>query len=146
MTEFITTYDDWHEEYKKDRDKVWVIAHLTDDRTIYFDDFSVWIKIKDLCSSENVYIKEIQFQFRSNVVDAGIDDPEGVYLIRCVKGTMGAKSRDYYIVGEVNSGLVYKHMWLIPELFIEESFEDTVDNCFEEAIIYQDGRKKIKPK
>ena len=74
MTDFITTYDEWYEEYKKDRDKVWILAHLTDGRIIYFEDFSVWLKIKELCSSEDIYVKEIQFQFRSNVVDAGIGD------------------------------------------------------------------------
>ena len=143
MTDFITTYEEWYEQYKKDRDKVWLIAHLTDGRSVYFDDFSVWLKLKSVCSEENIYVKEIQFQFRSNVVDAGISDCEGVYLIRSVKGMMGGESRDYYVVGEVNSDLVHKDMWLIPELFIEESFEDTVDNCFEEAIIFRDGKRKI---
>tara|TARA_R110002020_G_scaffold103752_24_gene243274 strand:- start:14313 stop:14744 length:432 start_codon:yes stop_codon:yes gene_type:complete len=143
MNDFITTYDEWYEEYKKNRDEVWIIAHLTDDRTIYFNDFAVWLKIKDLCESDKLFVKKIQFQFRSHIVDANIGDCEGVYLIRCVKGMMGGESRDYYVVGEVISNLVYKDMWLTPELFVEESFEDTVDNCFEEAIIYQYDKGKI---
>jgi hypothetical protein len=34
-------------------------------------------------------------------------------------------------------------MWLTPELVEDNSYEDDLNNCFEEALIYQNGKKSI---
>jgi len=144
MDDFITTHKEWYKEYQKDREKVWIIAEFSDDSKIYFSEHSVWLKIKDICKEKRLSITQLQLQFRSHVVDVEIDGADAIYLIRSIKGQLGGQSRDYVTVGKVQSNSVKKDMWLIPELIIEETFEETIDKCFEEAIIYQYGKEKIR--
>ena len=37
---------------------------------------------------------------------------------------------------------MHKQMWLIPELIVEKELFDELDECFEEAIIYNEKAKK----
>jgi len=60
-------------------------------------------------------------------------------------GQMGSDSKNYFTSGKVSKGKVYKKMWLIPELIVEKEFEDDVEDCFSEAIIY-DKKKKNREK
>ena len=50
-------------------------------------------------------------------------------------------TKDYYTIGKLVDGVVLKSRWLTPELIVEEKIEDSLDNCFEEAIIYNHARK-----
>ena len=71
------------------------------------------------------------------MIEEDVDGAEGVYLVRSVMGQIGGDSSNYYVIGRVVGDKVLKTSWLTPELIQEENFEDTLDNCFEEAIIYQ---------
>ena len=51
-------------------------------------------------------------------------------------GQMGAQNKKYYTTGILKNGIVYKKMWLIPELVVEKELEDDIEDCFEEALIY----------
>ena len=144
MDSFITTHSEWYEEYQKDRGKVWVVTELSDGSKVYFSEHSTWLKLKEVCIEKQISITQLQLQFRSHLVDIEIDGAEALYLIRSVKGLLGGETKNYITVGKIKSGSVKKDMWLIPELIIEETFEETIDNCFEEAIIYQHGKEKIR--
>jgi len=144
VNNLITTHEEWYEEYQKDRGKVWIITELSDDGKIYFSEYKTWLKVKELCEEQQLSVSRLQLQFRSHVVDVEIEGAEALYLIRSVRGSLGGESKDYMTVGKIKSDSVKKDMWLIPELIIEETFEETIDNCFEEAIIYQHGKEKIR--
>lgn len=144
MNDFITSHDEWYKEYQGDREKTWVVTEFSDNSKVYFSEHKDWLKIKALCKEKRLSITKLQLQFRSNVVDIEIGGVDAIYLIRSVKGLLGGDSKNYLTVGKVQSNNVKKDMWLIPELIIEETFEETIDNCFEEAIIYQYGKEKIQ--
>ena len=55
---------------------------------------------------------------------------------------MGGDSKHYYTVGIIKGDVVHKKMWIIPELIEEKSYEDDIDACFEEGIIYNDQKTK----
>ena len=59
-------------------------------------------------------------------------------------GSMGAKSRNYLTYGKINGDKVKKQMWIIPELVVEKTYDDIIDNCFEEAIIDVEKTKEIE--
>jgi len=69
------------------------------------------------------------------------EDAEALYFVRSVMGAMGMKTKNYFTVGYLKEGIVYKKMWLVPELMVEKELEDTLDQCFEEAMLYN-GKKK----
>tara|TARA_Y100000296_G_scaffold77032_1_gene98209 strand:+ start:54 stop:485 length:432 start_codon:yes stop_codon:yes gene_type:complete len=137
MNSYITTHDQWLEEYRKDKRAIWVRVLLSDGREIYFKDYGVWKDLKETCQKEVLSIKQVKLQYRSHVIEEDVDGAEGVYLVRSVMGQIGGDSSNYYVIGRVVGDKVLKTSWLTPELIQEENFEDTLDNCFEEAIIYQ---------
>ena len=77
-------------------------------------------------------------QFRSHEVTIDVEDAEAVYLVRSVMGQMGGESRQYYTTGRLEGGKMHKKMWLTPELIVEKELTDEIDECFEEAIIYNE--------
>jgi len=136
MNSYITTHDQWLEEYRKDKRAIWVRALLSDGREIYFKDYDTWHDIKKTCSERCLSVEKIKLQYRSHIIEVDTNGVEGVYLVRSVMGQIGGDSKNYYTIGCVIDGKVRKSMWLTPELIEEENIEDTLDNCFEEAIIY----------
>jgi hypothetical protein len=55
---------------------------------------------------------------------------------------MGGTSRDCYTIGVINGDKAKKTMWLTPELIEDSSYEDDLNSCFEEALIYNDRTAK----
>lgn len=141
MTSYITTYDQWLSAFRKDKRSIWIKVDLSSGTQIYFKDYADWQDIKKTCESESLEIHAVSLQFKSNIIKVDTKDSDGVYLIRAIRGRMGGKSQHYYTIGLLREGVVHKGMWLTPELIEEENYEDTLDNCFEEAIIYNHARK-----
>ena len=56
-------------------------------------------------------------------------------------GQMGGQTKNYFTTGLVNGDKVEKKMWLTPELVVDKEYEDEIENCFEEAIIYDKTEK-----
>jgi hypothetical protein len=88
------------------------------------------------------YLAELSLQFRSHEEKLDLTDAEGIYLITSAMCSMGGASKNYLTFGKVNGSSVKKQMWIIPELIIEKEYDDTIDNCFEEAIINVGEKKK----
>ena len=143
MHDIISTYEEWYDEYVKDRDRTCVVVDFSDGTQAYFTNLKQWLEVKDICEKNNSSISKLSLQFRSHKVETDIKDADGVYLVGCLKGQFGAEAIHYIISGKVVGESVTKQMWMVPELIIEETIEETVENCFEEAIIYQDGKRKI---
>ena len=130
------------EHYRTDKTVVWIKIKLTDGREFYLNKYNLWKDVKTYCEARSVFIKEFCLQFRSHEVKIDMSDAEGVYLIRSILGQMGGDSKHYYTVGIIKGDVVHKKMWIIPELIEEKSYEDDIDSCFEEGIIYNDQKTK----
>jgi hypothetical protein len=141
MTQYTTSRKEWLLEYRKDKEAIWVRAVLSDGVEIFFKDYSVWLSLQEKCESESLSVCTIKLQYRSHVIEVDTSDAEAVYLVRSVMGEFGGNTRNYYTIGTLQDGVVYKTRWLVPELEAEEKSEETLDNCFEEAIIHNHAHK-----
>lgn len=132
--------DKWREFFKKsNRHITWVKVMLCNGEHYFFSDHKKWLSIKEHCDTKNLIVSEIELQFRSHRVIIDIDeDYEGVYFVPSVMGMVGAETRNYFTVGVLKKGVVYKKMYLVPELIIEKEMADPISLCFEEALIYNE--------
>lgn len=136
MKTFITSYTSWLEEYKKDKYKTWIRAILSNQVEIYLKDFSEWIDLKEYCKTNKLSISKVGLQYRSHSIEIDTENCDGVYLIRSIIGSFGQSTRQTFTVGKLIDGIVKKTSWIVPELIKEIDSEDKVEDCFEEAIIY----------
>jgi hypothetical protein len=141
MNKYITSYSQWLSAFKKNSRAIWVKVSFSNGQEIYFSDYKDWQDIKSICQSEGLGVDNISLQYKSHIINIDTQDSDGVYLVRALRGQIGGDSRQYYTVGVIDEGVVKKGMWLTPELIEEENYEDTLDNCFEQAIIYNHARK-----
>ena len=141
MTNYITTREEWLEEYRKDKTSIWVRTVLSDGREIFFREYRTWLSIKETCISDSLSVCMIKLQYKSHLEEIDMSDAEAVYLVRSIKGQIGGNTREYYTVGKLVNGVVLKSKWLTPELVEEEKTEETLDKRFEEAMIYNHARK-----
>ncbi len=130
------------EKYRTNKQAIWIKIKLTSGREIFFDDYRQWQAIKDVCEKTGAFIQNFHLQFRSHEVKIDITDADGIYFIRSVMGQMGGDTKHYYTVGVIRGDIVSKKMFIIPELVEEKSYEDDIESCFPEGIIYNGQKKK----
>jgi uncharacterized protein (DUF2164 family) len=126
----------WLKDYRRNKEATWIRCKLTNDEEINCENFSEWIDLKSKCEKENLFFKKFILQYRSHQEEVDVKDIDALYLIRSIKGRMGGEDQHSYTVGTIKDNKVDKKMWLIPELIVDIEYEDKVENCFEEAIIY----------
>jgi hypothetical protein len=136
MINFIRSYQDWLEEYKKNKYNTWIRATLTNNEEIYLREYSEWLELKDYCKQKNLGVTKVGLQYRSNSIEVDTCNSDGVYLTRSILASFGQSERQTYTVGKVFESRVEKSIWVIPELIKQLEEEDNIDQCFEEAIIY----------
>jgi hypothetical protein len=141
MKQFIHTHNDWLIEYKKDKTLTWFKVTLSDKLDYYFSNYSDWADIKRICESNKLNVIAIGLQYKSNSCNVDTIDADGVYLIRSALGAMGEITRQTITIGKLYNKIVYKTMWVVPELVEQLNDQDVIENCFEEAIIYNDKQK-----
>lgn len=142
MKTFITSYSDWLEEYKKDKYKTWIRAILSNDSEIYLKDYAEWLELKEYCLNNKLGIKKVGLQYRSHSIEVDTDNSDGVYLAKSILGSFGQATKQTFTVGILQDNVVNKTTWLIPELLKELETKDTIENCFEEALIYNYAKEK----
>ena len=54
---------------------------------------------------------------------------------------MGGVSRECITVGVIDKNTVRKKIWPTPEIIEDKSYEDDVENCFEEALVYKNDKR-----
>ena len=128
--------NEWLKHFRRNKTGTWIIIELTNGSTHFRDHFNGWLEIKRICDDENIFIKRLYLKFRSHLVEIDIKDADGLYLVRSILGKIGGKSKEHYTTGVVKGDKVYKKMWMIPELISERDSEDSIERCFEQAIIY----------
>ena len=132
----------WLKQYRKNKQAVWIRCKLTNGEEFNYDKFEGWRELKAKCDKEDLFLSELHLQYRSHKATIDISEAvDGVYLIRSLLGALGSDSKEYYTVGLVNGSNVSKKMWITPELVLDKEYEDEIENCFEEAIIYDKTKK-----
>jgi hypothetical protein len=142
MNNFITSYTDWLEEYKKDKYNTWIRAILNDGKEIYLRNYNEWMDLKNYCKLHKLCINKIGLQYRSSSIEIDTSGTDAVYLIRSMLATFGKDEKHTYTVGKVYGNKVKKTIWIIPELIQHLEEEDNIEQCFEEAIIYNYATEK----
>lgn len=135
------TNQTWLEAYRKNKNAIWIKCTLSNGESLFFDEFDGWRTIKNICETQNIFLRKLSLQFRSHEVDIDIDNCDGVYLIRSILGQLGSDTQNFYTVGKVVKNKVYKKLFLIPELIVTKEVEDDIEDCFAEAIIYNEEKK-----
>jgi hypothetical protein len=126
---------EWLKHYRSNKDAVWIKCHTSDGIDRYMHKMSDWVELVKLSLKSDVFLQSLSIQYRSHEEPLDIVGCDRVYLITSVMGSMGNPSRDYLTFGKVIGDVVEKQMWLIPELIVEKTYNDTIENCFKEAII-----------
>jgi hypothetical protein len=134
-TMFINTHDQWLQEYRKDKYKVWIRVTLSNGIDYYLPDHESWLKLKPLCEKQKLKVIKVGLQYRSNYVEVDTADTDGVYLIRSIIGMMGETSRQSITIGKLYGTTLKKELWVTPELISEIKDETNVEDCFKEALI-----------
>lgn len=146
MSKYIFGYENWRNLYSscsyEEKKNVWVVITTSDIKEIYLRNFTDWYYFQDYVDENKVTIDKIGLRYKSNLMTIDTSNCDGVYLIRSVKGQFGAKTKQCFTVGKIKDGIVKKTMILTPELIEEQSYEDKVETCFEEAIVYHGKRKE----
>ena len=133
--------DKWIDAYRTNKSAVWIRCTLSNGEELFYDKFDGWKEIKKKCESDKLFFKSLSLQFRSHKVDVDVSDCDGVYLIRSVMGQIGSDTRNYYTFGRIFGDKVKKQMWLVPELIVDKEFEESINDCFAETIIYNEASK-----
>jgi hypothetical protein len=133
--------DEFLKHYKKNKTAVWIRCKLTNGEEFNFDKHEQWRNLKQKCESEKLYFSELYLQYKSHKESIDIDNSDGIYIVRSAMGQMGGQTKNYFTTGLVNGDKVEKKMWLTPELVVDKEYEDEIENCFEEAIIYDKTEK-----
>lgn len=146
MTNLIFGYDSWKKKYSESpREKkynIWIYAKLDNNKEVYVEEYKYWQELKEYCYNNNLSIQKLGLRYRSHQIETETDCTDAVYMVRSVKGEFGGATKQCYTIGLLKDNQVKKTMWLTPELVEESSFVDNVEDCFEEAFIYQNGKKE----
>lgn len=137
----ITNKDKWLEVFRTNVRATWLIVTLQDGTEYFIDGTDRWHELKRYCDNNNIFLSKLSIQFKSHRERIDITDIDGIYFAKSVVGVLGAESKQTYTIGKIKDGIVYKTLWLIPELIVEREFEDYESGCFEESIIYDQKKK-----
>ena len=133
--------DKFREKYKKNNRAIWIRCKLTNGQEYNLDDHKDWRNLKTKCEEERIYFSELYLQYKSHQEAIDIDNSDGIYIVKSVMGQMGGETKNYFTTGVVNGEKVNKKMWITPELVVTNQYEDEIENCFEEAIIYDKAKE-----
>lgn len=131
----------FREKYKKNNRAIWIRCKLTNGEEFNLDEHKDWTNLKGKCEQERLYFSELYLQYKSHKESIDIENSDGIYIVKSVMGQMGGETKNYFTTGIVNGEKVKKKMWITPELIVTNEYEDEIENCFEEAIIYDKTEK-----
>lgn len=139
MMNYIIGYDAWKKEFisnGKYKHSIWIYIKLSNDQEIFLKEYDEWLTFGNYCKNNKVKINTIGLRYRSHQIEVDSSNAEAIYLIKSAKGEFGSDTKQCVTIGLLNDGIVHKTMWLTPELIEESKIKDRVEDCFQEALIY----------
>lgn len=140
----ITSYEQWLQEYRKDKYKIWIRATLSNNQEYYLPDIRDWKNLKEICKTNKLKIKKVGLQYRSHSIEVDTSDTDGVYLIKSVIGMIGETTKQTVTIGKLYGDTIHKSMWITPELIEELKTTDSIENSFEEVLIYDYQKEQTR--
>jgi hypothetical protein len=140
----ITSYEQWLQEYRKDKYKIWIRATLSNNQEYYLPDVKDWKDLKEICKTNKLKVKKVGLQYRSHSIEVDTSDTDGVYLIKSVIGMIGETTKQTVTIGKLYGDTIYKSMWITPELIEELKTKDSVADSFEEVLIYDYQKEQTR--
>ena len=114
-----------------DEKTIWV-ALLSNGQTVFQDDgregikdYSAWIRLKDHCDQEGVYIEDLKIKFRSHTVP--IPKSEGYHFIKGMGCMVGFDPEEFFIVGTLQGGTLKRTWYKVPEI-VEDKTANIEEN------------------
>ena len=134
----------WSKEYQNPEKQklIWIRIVFSDGKIIFLEQFKQWLTIQDYCIKQNISVKEVGLQYATHRITEKVDDCDGVYLVRSIKGEFGGQTKHCYTIGKLVGNKIHKKAWLVPELIFQFSSVDDVESSFAEAIVYHDKKRK----
>lgn len=113
---------------------IWV-ALLSDNTKVYMDnnnpiyeETSAWLRLKTYCQNNNLNIKSLTFQFRSNIIKPLPEDAEGYFFRNGLMGFPNGLNIGLFFAGYLKDEKVYITRIGVPEmLIIENEIRDISD-------------------
>lgn len=137
----------WAEFYRSDKSNtgfVFIKVMTTDGEHFFLRKYEEWKDVKKYCEENSVFIQDLHLQFRTNQAIIDVEGADALYVVRSVLGAVGQDTRHFLTIGVLSDGKMMKVMYAVPELIREKEYEDSLDNCFEEALIYNEEKKAFR--
>tara|TARA_B100001564_G_scaffold264623_1_gene226189 strand:- start:1988 stop:2443 length:456 start_codon:yes stop_codon:yes gene_type:complete len=142
MTSIIVGEEQWrklcNEDFGQYGNITVVVCTMSNGTKIYFRQDGDVKEIKKFCTRNKLYIKDVAVRFRSHEISIDTKDSEAIYIVKGVKGSLASDTTYCIILGSLVNGFVHKTSFSTPDLIEVYSDKDPVENCFEEALIYND--------
>lgn len=124
-TTFTERYNDFWEHNPR-----WE-AVLDDDTKVYQDDYlnhskSSWERLGEYCKKNNRRIKYFRCGFRDNVITLP-ENKSGYFFKRMVRGYFGGTTRNFFLVGYVQDGIIIINKYSVPEFILDEETTRELD-------------------
>tara|TARA_Y100001963_G_scaffold58553_1_gene81914 strand:+ start:16480 stop:16929 length:450 start_codon:yes stop_codon:yes gene_type:complete len=127
-----------------DSNPIWIVK-LSNGETVYQDDGrpdvkpeSAWLRLKQYCEENNLYITNMKLKNRSNQVDLG-SDHDGYFFCKVAGSFMFSGDTNHsFKIGYLNDGRLRVRKWNLPAI-LPEAFEDRDLKGSGEMLIYKKG-------
>ena len=141
LDKYIQGVEGWAAAYQAGgRKRIWIMVKFSDGRMIYLTDYSQWLALKPEVEELNLRIIEIGLRFRTHEITVDTSKADAVYIVRSVMAQFGGDTVHFYTTGAYDGNVVSKTRWHVPALVEESKEENDIEDCFEEALIYN-GKK-----
>lgn len=141
MYNFITSYEEWREIYKKAKYNIWYHISISNDKKIYLRNYEEWFDLKEYCEQNKLNVLNIQIRYRSHVIEIDTSNSDGVYLVKSLLSKFSGEVKNTITVGLLQDKSVEKTVWLLPELIEHRQEIDPISRCFEKCIIHHERKK-----
>lgn len=125
--------DDWLAE-RYESETRW-IATLSNGESVIQDDYrpgvfpeSAWLRLKKYCEDNNVFVTNLNLQFRSHI-ECAANNCDGIYFCRAILASMFNQQTPMYNVGVIRNNKVFLTKWRTPELIVVGNEEREIEDC-----------------
>ena len=102
------------------------IAALSNGISVYQDDLregceesSAWRRLRQFVTKEKLSIINLHIQFRSHIIRPDLPvAPDAYFFCNKIVQFLGGRSLDFYVVGYLKDGLVFRQTFSTPELIL----------------------------
>ena len=137
LDKYVQGEEGWKAAYQKGgRKRIWIMVEFSTGQRIYLDDYNQWLELKPEVEEAGLRIVKVGLRYRSHLIEVDTETVDGVYIVRSLMAQFGGDTVHFYTIGLLSDDVVVKTRWYTPALVAEATNEDTLENCFEEAMIY----------